>query len=70
MQEELIQMMADPAALRADKIVELLHVKNLPEYADEYSQAVLQTMIAGLMDPFIPKPTPRKEGNVVEFPLQ
>lgn len=71
MDEEMIQYTVDPASVRADKIVELLHIRRLPEYADEYSQAVLTTMITGMMKPFLPELQPvSREGNVIHMEKQ
>lgn len=70
MDDNLLQMAVDPASIRADKVVDLLRIKTLPEFSDEYSQAVLKTMIAGLLQSYVPKPQRHREGNVVEFPVQ
>ena len=58
----------DPLLDRADKIVEILDVKNQPQFADDDSQAVLAMVVRGLLKPFLPDlQVVGKEDNVVHL---
>ncbi len=71
MNEETIQMALDPMGLRANAVVDLLREKKMPEFQDDYSQAVFATLIAGMVKPFLPTLQPvSQEGNVVHMEMR